>query len=351
LRERGWRASFWCTKPSPLYDDLVALGYEVDGAPRLMRYRLRSLRDPPGVRRRVASLFTSLAGFRRHLRAVRPDLVHVNGRLALPEALVARMSGYQVVTYILDDALPGWRGTLGRLGPWVAAHDVIATSQRHADSLRLRGRNPRIVYTSTPLPDDVAARTERRPGQPVVVGTLGLISPRKGTDLFVEMARLLREQDSPVELRVAGGMEPSYLREWALDQIRAGEPLGIEFLGHVDDPEAELRQWDIMVLPSRGDPFPLSVLEAMAYSIPVVGADVEGISEQLADGAGVLVPAEDARALADAVHALALDPERRAALGAAGARRVREHFTIGHSADALEHAWRAHVADTAATSE
>ena len=343
LEQRGWRASFWCTEPSPLFDELTGLGHQVDGAARLMRYRLRSLRDPPGVRARVASLFTSLAAFRRQLRELAPDLVHVNGRLALPEALVARLSGFRVVAFMHDDALPGWRGWLARIGPWLSAHEVIAVSARHAATLTLGTRRPRIVSPSTPLPDE-RQRPVREADTPVVVGTLGLMIPRKGTDLFVAMAHLLRERGTPVELRVAGGMEPSYLRQWALDQIAAGEPLGVQFVGHVDDGMREVAGWDVMVMPSRADPFPLSVLEAMALGVPVVGADVDGISEQLADGGGMLVPPEDPVALADAVEALARDPQRRAELGAAGAHRVRERFTVAHAADALADAWSATLA-------
>ena len=288
LQDRGWEVAVWCNRPSPLYDELTELGYEVHGAPRLMRYRLRSLRHPPGVRARLGSLPRSLAAFRARLREGRFDLVNVNGRLALPEALVARLSGFRVVAYMHDDALPGVRGLVGRLAPWIAAHDVMCVSRTHAQSLRVGRREPRIV-SGSPLPS-----TEPRPvkpdGAPLVVGTIGVVVPRKGTDLFVDMAERLRAQGLEADLRIAGGLEESHVAEWANRQLERAEAAGVRWLGQTDVAR-ELREWDVMVMPSRADPFPLAVLEAMEAGVPVVGTDVDGIPEQLAGGdAGVVVP-------------------------------------------------------------
>jgi glycosyltransferase involved in cell wall biosynthesis len=341
LRERGWEVSVWCSRPSPLYDDLVAQGHEVDGAPRLMRYRVRSLRDAPGARVRLASFPRSLAAFRRALRTRRPDLVHVNGRLALPEALVARTAGFPVATYIHDDALPGVRGALGRVVPWLAGGTVMAVSTAQAESLRLGRRRAAVVH---PSPRVIAAQRASRPdGAPPVVGTIGVLSPRKGTDLFVDMAQRLRDAGVDCELRIAGGLEQSYLADWGREQVARAEAVGVRWLGQTDV-ERELREWDVAVAPSRADPFPLAVLEAMQAGVPVVGAAVEGIPEQLADGAGVVVPPDDAEALAQAVGELLADPERRAAIAAAGQARVRAHFTPDRTVDALEAAWRAALA-------
>lgn len=341
LQERGWDVSIWCNRPSPLYDELRRLGHAVDGAPRLMRYRVRSLRDPPGVRARLGSLPRSLGAFRRHLREQRPDLVHVNGRLALPEALVARATGQRVVVFILDDALPGVRGTLGRVVPWMAAHEVIAASRRHGESLRLGPREPLIVFANAPVPAEELRPPSLR--QRVVVGTIGVVVPRKGTDLFVDMAERLRAQGVDLDLRIAGGLEESHLAEWGRAQLHRAEAAGVRWLGQTDVAR-ELREWDVMVMPSRADPFPLAVLEAMGAGVPVVGTRVDGIPEQLADGAGVLVPPEDPDALAAAVRALAVDPDRRAEIAARAHRRVRERFTLERSADALEAAWSAAAA-------
>jgi glycosyltransferase involved in cell wall biosynthesis len=85
---------------------------------------------------------------------------------------------------------------------------------------------------------------------------------------------------------------------------------------------------DVFTLPSREDPFPLVVLEAMALARPVVGFDVGGVREQL-DDTGVVVDAEDVSAMANAVVALLDDEAERRRLGALAAERVRSLYDIG----------------------
>jgi glycosyltransferase involved in cell wall biosynthesis len=172
------------------------------------------------------------------------------------------------------------------------------------------------------------------------VGTLGLLHPIKGTDVFVAAAEQLRARGVAVDMRIAGPLEDGPFRDWGEAVVERATAAGVSYRGVVDA-VAELSQWDILVQPSRGDAFPLAVLEAMEAGLAVVGADTGGITEQLEDGAGVLVPPEDPGALADAIAELARDPERIAALAAAGRRRVRTTFTLARSADALEAAWLA----------
>ena len=347
LRERGWDISFWCTKPSALYDELTALGEPVDGAPRLMRYRLGSLRDAPGVRARVASLPRSLAAFRTHLRELRPDLVHVNGRLALPEGAVARTSGFRVATFIMDDALPGLRGVVGRTTPWLVAHEVMSASTTQGSTLRVGRRVPHVVHANAPEPDSTP-RPAKRAGARPVVGTIGVVLERKGTDLFVAMAERLHAAGIEAEFRVAGPLDPNAeIADWGRRLLASGEPYGVRWLG-LTDVAAQLREWDVMVMPSRRDPFPLAVLEALSAGVPVVGSAVDGITEQLASGAGVLVPPEDPDALATAVHELLDDPDRRAELAERGRERARD-FTLERTANELEAVWRAALGAAAHT--
>lgn len=341
LLGRGWEVSIWCSKPSPIAEDLTAMGYRVDGAPRLMKYRISSLRHPPGMRARLASFPTSLAAFRRHLRATRPDLVHANGRLSVPEGLVARASGFRVVTYMHDGALGGARGFVGRLGPWLASHQVLATSPRHADTVRFGRSEPGILVGSAPLAPPVARHLCPAGSRPVI-GTIGVVSERKGTDLFIDMAERVLAAGIDVDLRIVGRVEDGPGKSWAYEQLARAERIGVRYLGEVDVAD-ELRGWDVMVLPSRAEPFGLVVTEAMAAAVCVVGSDLHGVADQLEGGAGVLIPPGDADALSEAVLSLAGDPERRAALGAAGHARYLEGFTPERAADALETAWLANL--------
>lgn len=97
---------------------------------------------------------------------------------------------------------------------------------------------------------------------------------------------------------------------------------------------------DIFVLGSRWEGLPVAIMEALALGLPIVATAVGGIPEALHDGVdAVLVPPGDPEALAAALGALADDPERRARLGAAAARRAPE-FDVRRAQTRLETIYR-----------
>lgn len=163
-------------------------------------------------------------------------------------------------------------------------------------------------------------RTERAEG-PLVVGTAANLEHWKGVDVLVRAASLMR---SPVRLELFG--------EGALrgELERQARDLGVDaqFHGFVSDLRSRLGGLDVYALPSRGDNFPVSILEAMAAALPVVGTRVGGIPELVADGeTGRIVELDDAEGLARALDELAERPEERLAMGRAGAQRIEEHFS------------------------
>ena len=90
----------------------------------------------------------------------------------------------------------------------------------------------------------------------------------------------------------------------------------------------------LCVVPSLWDNSPNTVYEAMAAGRAVVASRVGGIPELVADGeTGLLTPPGDAGALADAITALLLDPDRRQAMGEAGRRRIRRLADLEENVD------------------
>ncbi|TMA47868.1 MAG: glycosyltransferase, partial [Deltaproteobacteria bacterium] len=106
--------------------------------------------------------------------------------------------------------------------------------------------------------------------------------------------------------------------------------------GFLTNPFPVVRALDVLVHPARRDPFPLALLEGMALGRPIVAAAVGGIPEMLVDGeCGVLVPPDDAAALARALVELLRDPGRRARLGAAAYQRLVTRFTLDGFTDGV----------------
>jgi D-inositol-3-phosphate glycosyltransferase len=154
---------------------------------------------------------------------------------------------------------------------------------------------------------------------------------RKGIgDAVAALARV-----PEAELVVAGGppaaelaSDPEARRLTALAE-RAGVADRVRLLGRVGrgDLPALYRSADLVVNVPWYEPFGIVPLEAMACGVPVVASAVGGLVDSVVDGVtGVHVPARRPKLLAAAAAELLADPERRASLGAAGARRARRRY-------------------------
>ncbi len=99
----------------------------------------------------------------------------------------------------------------------------------------------------------------------------------------------------------------------------------VHFLGYRDDVPELMAISQLLLLPSLQEGLPMSVIEAMSMGVPVIGTDIRGTRDLLADGAGVLVPTHSPAALAHAMNALLADKEHRDLLRVNARERVREY--------------------------
>ncbi|HET9065101.1 MAG TPA: glycosyltransferase family 4 protein [Gemmatimonadales bacterium] len=161
-------------------------------------------------------------------------------------------------------------------------------------------------------------------GAPFIL-CIAALTPEKGLDVLFDAAARLRADCPTLTWIVLGEGKDRK----ALERQRAD--LGLEEIvslpGHIEHPELVLARATLLVQPSRSEGFGSSVLDALALGIPVVASDAGGLPDSLAGGGGLLVPAGDAIALADAVQALILDPARRERLSGDG-RIAAEAFSI-----------------------
>jgi len=150
---------------------------------------------------------------------------------------------------------------------------------------------------------------------------MGRLHPNKGFDVLLRAIALLPRG----HLYLAGaGPEDAALRALAAE---LGITDRVSFLGWRRDIGALLAAADIFICSSRHEPLGNIVLEAWSAAKPVIAAAAQGPMELIADGAdGLLVPCEDAPALAAAIGALAENLVRAAELGAAGRARFATEF-------------------------
>ncbi|MFN8545939.1 MAG: glycosyltransferase [Candidatus Binatia bacterium] len=272
----------------------------------------------------------------RDLRAGGIDVVHgYQWRPALVGALVGRlarvpllMAGKRSLTGGDATARRAWRSIGRRV-------DTIVTN---ATALRVEAEHDRVsarweiipsgvdVGQFADLPDAAAARVALGvdPATPVV-GTVGRLEVRKGHDTLLLAAQALARQGRRVQVLIVGD---GPLREALAGRAAAlGLDGMVRFTGNLRDVRPALAAMDAFVLPSEAEGMSNALLEALAAGRAVVATAVGGTSE-VCDGeqTGLLVPAGDPAAMADALARLLADPARAARMGAAGRAAVDERF-------------------------
>lgn len=180
---------------------------------------------------------------------------------------------------------------------------------------------------------------QREAREKIVIGAVGRCFAVKNFPLLMRAVKRLVEKKIDVELRIAGdGPDLETLRalitELALEDR-------IVMSGYVEDVPRFLHALDVFALSSDNEANPNALLEAMATGLPCVSTDVGGAAEVLdRGGCGLLVPARDESAMAEALAKLAADPGLRDRMGKAARARVVENYTQDEMFDAYERLYR-----------
>lgn len=217
---------------------------------------------------------------------------------------------------------------------YVGAHCVVANCRAAATQLASeRVPASRVVI----VPNGLEARrfSPRHVHRVCRVGMVANLRPEKGHDILLRAAASLAVRHPDVEFVIAGdGSE----RERIERQIRSlGLDRSVRMMGHATDVPALLATIDAFVLPSRSEAFPNAVLEAMAAGLPVVATAVGGLLELIEhERNGLLVPVNDADALAAALERVIDSPELAAGLGAAASQTVLERYSFDRMVNTFE---------------
>ncbi len=333
-----------------LADEFRAAGFE----PVVVGHR--GLRSVPATIGRLARLLDELA----------IDVVHANRTLDLMlVGAAARLRGVPVVSTLhwlgrLADHPEDHGASLARRAEEIApvvlnrvlADRIVAVSDAVRRSFASLPGFPRarveVVYPGVDVanfdaPDPSARRRAREAlglGALVpVVLNVGRLEPVKGQRHLVPMMRHVRERLPDAVLLVAGEGDLRQELERRVAQAELGD--SIRLLGSRPDVDALLAASDVLLLASESEAAPLPLFEAMRAARPVVATDVGGVPEIVCDGqTGYIVPAGDARAMADAVVRLLESPASAVRMGEAGRQHALECFDISDSVRALERIYR-----------
>lgn len=281
----------------------------------------------------------------RLARRVRPAVIHTNSMKAHVLAAGAGVAGRAPVLWHVRDILePGWVQRAFAVAAGRIPRRVVCISAAVAapfGEAAARGRATVLydgVVTAEADPADVSEwRRRLRCGDGPLIGIVGQLARWKGQDVFVEAAAMVAEQCPDARFAIVGEcLFPANEQSFVADVRVRADALGLAdrlvWTGAVEPVEPLIGALDVLVHASRlPEPFGRVIVEAMAQGTPVVTTTL-GAGPELVRGAGVVVPAGDAAALAEAIVDLVHDDDRRRMLGAAG-RAAAARFDIRRTAD------------------
>lgn len=329
FRDAGYEV-IGASAPGPFVADLESWGIEH----RPLRHATRSMAPHRDA--------AALAELYRLFRDLRPAIVHthnpkpgVYGRLAARAARVPAIVNTVHGLYALPE--DRWRKravvySLERIAAWGSDAELVQNPE-DIDTLRRIGVPARKVHLlgngvdlARFIPPDptvrAAVRAELGAGPDTVVcGVVGRLVWEKGYREVFDAARRLRARAPEVMVVVVGPEDPAKADGVDAGALAAARADGVRFLGMRDDVERLYAGMDLYVLASYREGFPRSAMEAAASGLPVIATDIRGCRQVVDHGrTGLLVPAREAVALAEAVATIASDADLRRTM----ARRARD---------------------------
>lgn len=254
----------------------------------------------------MLALFTVPATVRMNVRRIAWEHCHFDEDLGKPARKVARA-----------------------LAARTHAHIVVLTEgdeRRWRDALR---PGAKLVHIPNPLPFPIPATPAPRDTKTVLA--VGRLTPAKGFDVLIEAWGAVAPVAPDWNLVIIGEGE----ERGQLEALRArlGLEARISLPGVLADITGAYAQGAVFCLSSRYEGFGLVLIEAMAFGLPIVSTDCEqGPRELLGPDDALLVPVEDAPALARALRSVIDTPALANQLAGRGRENAR-HFDIAHITD------------------
>ena len=290
----------------------------------------------------IVNMLRLLFGSPKIIRENGIDIVYCNGTLAkIVGTLIGRKNKKPVIWHVRNIQQTRFmKSLMEMLSGFQCVKKIICVSRATAEPFERAKSKIHVVYNGIDPADfdrDSVRGSLREefsiPPDTVLVGNTGRVVPRKGyVELIDIVSRLVSNGDINEKTKfVIVGDTPwffpkNHLRELEDHAERLGVRDSFIFTGYRKDVRPYLKDFDLFVIPSNyPDPFPRSVIEAMAFSLPVVGFSIGGIAEAVEDGkTGFLCPQGDFQKIGESISILARDAGARSEMGRNSRRRVME---------------------------
>lgn len=303
--------------------------------------------DEPG--RTLSAAEAAVAGIRvaRQLPAIL-DRVRRSGELAvitnsmkahaLAPAIAAtgRRVGLRLHDTVGHGAVSPTAATILRIAATASASTAAVS---RAAALSARGAHlPRVRWFHNGVEPGEPRAGEH--GGPLRLLTIAQLTPWKGVGAALDAVAAARRAGEDVTLDIAGDAifgDRAHPAELHAQAHRLGLNGAVRWHGHVADPTSLLRTADVLLhLPTAPDPLPTAVLEAQAWSLPVIGRDLGGMAEVVRDGTtGLLTRSADPAVVAGLIAQLH-DPGTLVRMRAAARQCSEKRFSAGTYAERFD---------------
>lgn len=273
----------------------------------------------------------------KYLRQQRIDILHIHllyhgsllGRLAGIPNIVTTVHNYRKFSLIerlgfqLNDKIFGCGEMVTNLLKTLLPQKNVACISN--------GLSPNIFYGQQHASDSIS----KKKGDIVILST-GRLVLQKGYTYLIQAMEYVTRQYPFINLYIAGdGEQKAFLKQQI---VNADLEKNVILLGYVENAASLLSNADIYVNASVWEGLPMSLLEAMRSSLPIIATNIEGNSGIIAhEKTGLLVDPKNPEALARAIEKLIKDPALRKELGKSAYQNFKNNYTIQKHCEVLLH--------------
>ncbi len=295
--------------------------------------------------------FRLIAAYWRLMRRLQPDLVHAvamkPGAYGGTVARMLRVPGLVVAVtglgflFLRDTAKTHLlRHIVLTLYGFAFGHRNCRAIFQNPDDLalfqatKMLGKTPVHMIRGCGVDLETFAPSPEPDGPPIVVFPARIIAD-KGIHEFIAAVRSLKAQGTAARFVLVGRTDPDNPTDVGEDTIRQWESEGlVTWRGFADDMPGVFRDCHIVCLPSYREGLPRTLIEAAACGRAIVTTDVPGCREIVHDGEnGLLVPARDGAATAQALKRLIDDDNLRREMARRGRAYAEAEFSVGRFVD------------------
>lgn len=238
------------------------------------------------------------------------DVVYANTIISIPIAVEIKkisstckvLAHVHELNAIIKLALPNFTSYTKSIDYFIVPSKLVKNNL--ITNWAIKNENIQIVYECAKTQDDIPLNEEKNRNNSFVIGASGLVHWRKGQDVFVQLARYLTSNHPECDIKFVWVGKLPYREKIIIEEdvLKLGLKDRITFLGEVFNPSVQYKQFDVFVMTSREDPFPLVCIEVGMLGKPIISFDkAVGTNEILKNSGGFIVPYLDIETMASSV--------------------------------------------------